>query len=573
MQFLKVNKFSEKTVNIRAGGTILALASLLFVFWSSPAHAVLVDDFESYSSNSNLETATGNVWYYSDGLSDSWRINSTQNYQGTRSLYCDGSGAGACSQGAFTSTDQSMTHIVHTFYVKMSVVKDFAVHFCQWTAGVCSSETIGLTISSTGSVYPHAEVSGIPALDSQYDIQANVWYRMQVEIDFVEFKARVRYDTSTVSTPWSDWDDGDESIFVDTIRTTASDANGWTSVDDWGSVSGIATSSSSGGREGETRLIRHDPAMGETLASTTDGYLQNATYFVADGVNTSFGTTRVDKNDFCNGISILRICTTKIQLNVKRADSSYVNVYAEEVPDSGEQYIQHFKSNINAPGTYQYEVRIYNAYIGSRWAPELNEEILFETGKFYVGSPTPQEDLDEYWGRTPLEERNEIIDENSIDPGTISSPGLIPRMFSNVYDQFMHLPPWGYAVVFNETLQSGTSTELGTLTMSFATSSVAHGKTLELPITDGFSNAITLINANGVTGPYGNQFATFLHYWELLWYIIFAMWIGKEVLGIWGGTNLEDSHTLDLQNSRDGGKYRDRHSEDSRNTLDLRRKK
>jgi len=91
-----------------------------------------------------------------------------------------------------------------------------------------------------------------------------------------------------------------------------------------------------------------------------------------------------------------------------------------------------------------------------------------------------------------------------------------------------------------------------------------------LPITSGFTNAITIINANGVTGEYGNQFETFLHYWELLWYIIFAIWVGKEVLGVWSGTDLDDTHSLDLSNSKVSS---GRRVDNQRGTLDLRRKK
>jgi len=104
--------------------------------------------------------------------------------------------------------------------------------------------------------------------------------------------------------------------------------------------------------------------------------------------------------------------------------------------------------------------------------------------------------------------------------------------------------------------------------MSFPTSSVAHGKTLDLNLTDGFSGTIDQINANGVTTSHGNQFETFLYYWNLLWYIMFAIWIAREVMGSFSNVDLSDRNTLDLSNSKVSG---GRRVDNQKGTLDLRK--
>jgi len=518
MYYQQINRFSGKTVLLNRR-TFLALASLLFVFWAFPVHAdeiVYFEDFEdgvfsgctsfdslittgsAYSGTKRLEEGVG-------GLSgncpvDMWSASSSIL---TYTFYMQ-SGNGSSGDFIFRSSE-----INTVFNIQMNSPSPGHISLCKST-----TECSGSNAKDLGSFTGWAKVQVVQNGDSIVARLNDTGAWQNIVSGTSVNASHVRLDESS------------NRYNIDDLSVYSGDSN-----DTQGQTSACPTC---------TRIISTDPSMGEYIATTTTGYMVNATYFVANGAQTSSS-----ENDFCSGLSFLRICTTKIQINVKRADSTQVYIYAEEVPDDGEQYIQHFFEEINSAGTYWLEIRIYNEFVGNDLLP--SEEILYYISKFYVGTPTSQSALEAFWGTTDINARNELIEEGSIDPGDLTSPGLIPRLFSKTFDDFLHLPPWGYAVVFNDTMQNGTSTALGTLTMSFPTSSVAYGKTLDLSLTDGFSTAIDDININGVTSEYGNQFATFLHYWNLLWYIMFALWIAKEVMG--GFTNVDFSRKPDLDSS------------------------
>jgi len=533
-----VNKFSEKTVNKNLR-TLLALASFFFVFWAFPAQAdeiVYFEDFEDgvFNNCTNFNSL----------------ITSGSAYSGAKKLTEGSTSPSACSSDLFIAA--SSTIYTYTMYIHDGSTSDFAdlrfqtssgqfvfiVSFSDADIAVCESTTScgsgnGVSLGSDNGNWRKLQIiqngdSIVARLDD-----TGSWQQFTTTTDIAATKIR--------------WDESSDRMWIDDLSVYSGDSN------DSSTQTSVCDTC--------TRVISTDPSMGEYVATTTTGYMVNATYFVANGVQTGSS-----ENDFCSGLSFLRVCTTKIQINVKRADSAEVWVYAEEVPDNGQQYIQHFFSEINSAGTYWLEIRIYNQFIGDHYLP--SEEVLYYVSKFYIGTPTTQAALDSFWGTTDITARNELIEEGSIDPGDLTSPGLIPRLFTKTYDDFVHLPPWGYAVVFNDTLQNGTSTALGTLTMSFPTSSVAHGKTLDLNLTDGFSGAIDQINANGVTTSHGNQFETFLYYWNLLWYIMFAIWIAREVMGSFSNVDLSDRNTLDLSNSKVSG---GRRVDNQKGTLDLRK--
>jgi len=534
-----VNKFSEKTV-YKYQRTLLALASLLIVFWAFPVHAdeiVYFEDFEdsTFSNCTNFNTG----------------ITSGNSYSGSKKLDLDGLesiNSGDCNANFIASSTGIHTY---TFYHRYDDSTTKRYNFESSTGGVFSvcfqatDEEVRLApylgcsggsavVIGSGSYSEYVKVQIVQNGDSIVARlnDTGMWYNVLSTTG----ETAIRLNIS-----------GSGSAFMDDLSIYAGDSN------DSQNQSSVCSTC--------TRVISTDPSTGEYVATTTTGYMVSADYFVANGLQTGSS-----ENDFCSGLSFLRVCTTKIQINVKRADSTQVYIYAEEVPDDGQQYIQHFFSEINSAGTYWLEIRIYNEFIGNNYLP--SEDVLYYISKFYIGTPTSQAALDSFWGTTELTERNEFIEEGSIDPGDLTSPGLIPRLFSKTFDDFVHLPPWGYAVVFNDTLQNGTSTALGTLTMSFPTSSVAHGKTLELPLTTGFSGAITQINANGVTTSHGNQFETFLYYWNMIWYIMFAIWIAREVMGAFSNVDLS-SNDLDLSKSKLDSSGR--RVDNKRGTLDLRK--
>jgi hypothetical protein len=277
------------------------------------------------------------------------------------------------------------------------------------------------------------------------------------------------------------------------------------------SSSGVTSTTTIGSR---TEVISSDPSIGQVLATTT-GYSVEVNYYITE-------------DDFCDSI----FCDTYIDVFVKEPLNNNVSHFIKKLDSNlyswGFDTIYHFFDSISATGTYALGVRIYNDYpLG------IESDKLYTVWKFHVGSENTDQEI-QAWAsssREMLWETQDYIEAGSEDIGTSDEPGIIASLFRDTVYDFLRLPPWGYVTVFLSTFQNGTSTELGTLTMSFPTSSPMHGTELDLDIDEGFATAIQTIRDDGVTGEYGDSFDTFLYWWELFWLMLFVIWLIKEVLG------------------------------------------
>jgi len=275
-----------------------------------------------------------------------------------------------------------------------------------------------------------------------------------------------------------------------------------------------------------TRVISFDPDTGEVLSSTTNGYTASVAYYVS-------------LDDFCDVL-----CTTFIELAILPPLSSTRIVYTDEVANSGVQLdALHYFSEINATGTYSYEIKIYNRYFFGA----LRTNLLWDIHKFYVGQANTLAEISAY--STSTREQNwdtiSTLEDGSDDLGTASDPGVIPSIIENTAKEFLLLPPWGYVVYFNIAVQSGTSSGLSSLPISFPTSSPAHSLSLNLPLSSAFDDAIATVRAQGVTNEIGDSYDQIEYYWELFWYIVFTLWLIREVSGFsfFTGTGTQNTMT------------------------------
>jgi len=533
-------RFLEKTVLMSTGVSFVALASLFIVGFFIPTVAsadeiVYFEDFDDSVFN-NCTALNGS-------------ITSGSAYSGTKKL--ENTSTSDCATDLATLPSDSI--ITYTFYFKELTDSSTQVDFD--TSGLSSVFDIRLNggtddvcLTKNGTCTPGANAVIIGQ-------STGSWQKVQIVLNGDSAVARLDdagawYQlTLATSTPAS--------------RVSFSNTGSRIAIDDLSIYTGDSIDAVDSSSECDTcsRIISTDPYRGETLASTTSGYQVNVEYYVSDSL--------LGEDDFCNSLFGIGICTTKISVSIKKAASIEVYTFIEEVPDSGENLFFHFFSQVDDLGTYILETRIYNSYIGSSYVSELNEDIVFDVRKFYVGTSTSQEDIDAYWDGRGFGERIDLIEEGSLDVGTVTQPGTIATAFGGIAKEFLLMPPWGYITVFNETLQNGTSTAIGTMALTFSTSSPAYGQTLSLPITGASENGIQYLRDHGVTGVNGDSWDTALYYWNLFFYIAFIIWVMREVFGLFNGVDLgSSSQSLDLSRSRVSGGSR---VDNKSSTLDLRK--
>jgi len=333
-------RFWDKTV-IQNRRSILALASLLFVIVLFPQSAsadeiVYFEDFEDGVFNNCTNANSG--------------ITSGSAYSGTKKFIDTDSGD--CNANLIASSTGIHTY---TFYAKKVGGSNVDLQFEGGESGVSASGVFsiqfGVSSPSEIKLCQYSTCTGSGNSQVLGNWSTSEYTKVQIVQNGDSIVARIN-DTGSwlgiVSSGGSQTAtrlslEGTERWYIDDFSIYAGDVNSQSTV------------SGSGGCSTCTRIISTDPAMGEYIATTTTGYMVNATYFVADGANTGS-----QANDFCNSIFAIRACTTKIQININRADNADVYLYEEIVPASGEQYIQHYFEEINSAGTYWYEIRIYN---------------------------------------------------------------------------------------------------------------------------------------------------------------------------------------------------------------------
>lgn len=272
---------------------------------------------------------------------------------------------------------------------------------------------------------------------------------------------------------------------------------------------------------GQTCIASTDPYQDEQMATGTASYVVSADYYV-------------NSDDFCGGFSSI-YCTTYISMSLTPPLSTQKYEYVQEVGASDTLENITYPYNLPDSGTYTVTFTVYNRYItewlfGSSYDPKY---IYILT--FYVGTPNTAAEKEAYQNELRADNYNIVsnLQDGSDDIGTTDTPGVLALALNDTVNTFLHLPPWGYVTVFNQSLQNGTTTGLSdNFTLSFATSSPLHGMTLALPMRAAVDDSISFISAVPASTDQGNMWETFLYWWEKMWYMIFIIWLISELLGL-----------------------------------------
>jgi len=531
----------QPLIKYRCGASILAIASLLFVILALPVHAdeiVYFEDFEDgvfdNCTNLNGDITTGSA------------------YSGSKK-FSDTNIGGDCNSNFIASSTGIFTY---TVYIKKE--------------GTSNADIViegGESPSSSGIYIRMASNSGSanPADDGKILVCANAgctgtnaraelgswgsgWHKVQI----------VQNGDSIVSK----LDDSGSWLPITALSSQTGirlnfNGNNRIQIDDFSIYAGDPTENQitdnsticGYGLDDDVCILSITPAPGSVIATTTNGMAVNMTY-----------TTGIEDHCYI-------LCTSYVRVGIiDRTDPTRTKaIYAEEIPAAGEQTYYHFFSNVDSAGTYSVEVDFYNIYAFN----SLQTDKLFYTYLFYNGKVSTQSELNA--ANDAYRENNYVnvdaIEEGSADIGNPDDPGVIVRLFRDAYLDFLHLPPWGYIVVFNDTFNNATSTAIADLTIEFPTSSPAYGQSLVLPLTSSASNTSAYISAAGTTVDGLDSWEQIMKYWTLFWYLVFALWVVREIFGVWnfGST---DTNTLNLSKSKVVGNQR---VDNRGSTLDLRK--
>jgi len=102
---------------------------------------------------------------------------------------------------------------------------------------------------------------------------------------------------------------------------------------------------------------------------------------------------------------------------------------------------------------------------------------------------------------------------------------------NNVYT-FLHAAPWGYATRTVEILVgSNATTTLPSIAVSVPTGLPGAGATIDFTPWTPISNAVSKIDTTRVSTIDGSPLEKFEFYWNTMWYIVFAFWFIKKLMG------------------------------------------
>lgn len=487
--------------------------------------AIDTDDFESYGTG-DLQTVTSGVWGDSGNDFD---IDSTDPYEGTRYLQQDSITIGATTSSTWDATTGSQ---VMRFALKRTNA-----------LGNGRIKLIDQNEVMVGGIYMEYNVNGeydiwvdgaSTSPETEYRYKTGDW----VLIDTVwffgtnEIALRARSSTDTASS--SDWIWGGLQTSTSTTGLTWSirDTNsGRIAIDNWGigHTSSEDTTTISSCPDGATCWYYSDPAIDQVFASTSAARTHQGIYKVSedDYVDLQFGCD--PSSETCEG--------TYLDLTVRHKTSGTRYEYTDTALLEGSNPYSHAFDN-TATGTYEQCLRIYTHENNWKWIPFLSNTaislIYNQCRNYVVVSATSDADISAYWDgvNSGAIETSVIIDEQSDYVGTTDDLGVFATAIHDLYFTLIHMPPWGFVTVFVETLHNGSSTQLGTITMSFPTSSPMYGTTLDLDIDTGFATAIQTIRDEGYTSEHGDSFDTFLYWWNLAIYMMFSVWVLKAILGV-----------------------------------------
>jgi len=306
-----------------------------------------------------------------------------------------------------------------------------------------------------------------------------------------------------------------------------------------------------------TRVVSETPGSGDVLTSNQSGVY--ASVYLSSLDNANLANTFVRQTFF----------SIKAQGSYDGTDLVQIVEQPLVIEDQEWQTFPYVIDFSSATGTWLGKTQILERiYTGSWWNPfdndEYTEKILAssQTYRFHLFSETSLLEEQNLIEQYRTNQETLISNDVCLNEGTLSLACFMVYVNPLLHD-IKYAPPQGYAFLLLDKLiatTTGTST-IGML-VSFPEGSPLRGHTLNLDTSAALSNSLVkLQNEDIETLPYG-AVDTFMKYWNYLCYILFGLWIIKEIFG--GiSTNFEynpnagnykKSGTLNVHSAHRGGR-------------------
>jgi len=274
-----------------------------------------------------------------------------------------------------------------------------------------------------------------------------------------------------------------------------------------------------------TRIISTEPG-GNTAYSSSTELLSVTEYYV-------------NSQDQANILG-----ETLIEYTLTRLSDQSVETYTTPVTSfDTHYYVGNLLQLVTEEGSYGVTIRIYNDYpLGF----DFDIAPYYYTS-FYVGERTVfastsagqeiQERLgiiESTYGQInceidfPVNQDDFLCIAQYILATFIPTSDIFASEIKSLLKTIIYLPPWGYGTMVYTTLLNPATTTVPTLSLSFLEGTPGENITMTLNVTEGITMFNNTLNASSTSyaGTYGEQL---LYYWNWLWYILFGIWIIREV--------------------------------------------
>lgn len=123
-----------------------------------------------------------------------------------------------------------------------------------------------------------------------------------------------------------------------------------------------------------------------------------------------------------------------------------------------------------------------------------------------------------------------------------ASASFLWGLISPLFDMVLSAQPWGYGyrvaqIFFDDSVASST---LPSIAVSVPSGLPMGGRTIDFTPYDSIESALTKIDTTEVETITGSPLDKFLYYWNLMWYIMFGLWLVREIYQAFGDGDFED---------------------------------
>lgn len=314
-----------------------------------------------------------------------------------------------------------------------------------------------------------------------------------------------------------------------------------------------------------TRIVNTQPR--------NDGYV-----YALGEIDYASTTWYINSNDGCSSL----LCQTRFQYNLSYIDSAGdlgPNVWQYDTElnnfDAFRSGLFPISEYLTEQGTYTVQITIYNDVLGP-----INRDLAIYSTNFIIATRTIPS------AATLLAQKNENMLDQAF--GSISctfsfpfiglddikclgqyllaifvpSSDVLTTEIKKSLSNLIYAPPWGYIMVLNDSLLNPATTATSSTQLSFTPQAgmPGYGTSLTLDVADGVSLFESTLSGTS-TSFVGSYFEQFSFYWELLWYLAFALWLLWNLLGLAAPseysmkqeertTRLNNKHTLRVGQSK-----------------------